>query len=111
MDLYPNKMPRPSALSVANNSARTPSIYTMRSVDNTNGDDDEADDRSPLLAPDTPNYGATIPRSPGVPSSARIIFNATLKMAVLFVISTALLGGTLWLALPTLEEYVASVLR
>ena len=29
-----------------------------------------------------------------------------LKMACIFVVSTLLLGGTLWLALPTLEEQV-----
>lgn len=67
-------------------------------------DDDQASERSSLLAPETPSYGATFPRSPCMPSSSgRIIFNATLKMACLFAVSTALLGGTLWLALPTLE--------
>lgn len=32
--------------------------------------------------------------------------NATLKMAVIFILSTAFLGATLWLALPTLDECV-----
>ncbi|KAI0671954.1 oxalate transporter [Trametes maxima] len=45
-------------------------------------------------------YGAT---APSQPSSRRLIWNATLKMAVIFFVSTVLLGGTLWLALPTLE--------
>lgn len=72
----------------------------MRTID----DEEDHDDRSALLSPATPNYGATVPRSPGVPSSARIIFNATLKMAVLFIVSTLILGGTLYFALPTLEE-------
>ena len=34
----------------------------------------------------------------------RLLLNAGLKMAVLFVVSTAVLGGTLWIALPTLDE-------
>ncbi|KAH8100164.1 oxalate transporter [Cristinia sonorae] len=46
-------------------------------------------------------YGTT---SPSQPSSRRILMNATLKMTLIFVLSTALLGGTLWLALPTLDE-------
>ncbi|PPQ73176.1 hypothetical protein CVT26_014775 [Gymnopilus dilepis] len=69
------------------------------------------DDRAPLLTPATPQYGATVPRSPNPSSSTRIIFNATLKMACLFVVSTLLLGGTLWLALPTLEDADRPLLR
>lgn len=51
------------------------------------------------------NYG-TAP--PSQPSSRRLLWNATLKMATIFLLSTAFLGGTLWLALPTLEECVLS---
>lgn len=61
---------------------------------------------TPLLTP-APNssYGATFPRSPGVPTNSRkLIFNAVFKMSAIFAVSTLLLGGTLWLALPTLEE-------
>lgn len=47
------------------------------------------------------NYGAV---APSQPSTKRLIWNATLKMAAIFVVSTVVLGGTLWLALPTLEE-------
>ena len=47
------------------------------------------------------SYGTT---SPAQPSTRRILMNATLKMAAIFVISTAFLGATLWLALPTLDE-------
>ena len=47
------------------------------------------------------SYGAT---SPAMPSTRRILMNATLKMAVIFIVSTAFLGATLWLALPTLDE-------
>ncbi|OCH90346.1 hypothetical protein OBBRIDRAFT_793438 [Obba rivulosa] len=47
------------------------------------------------------SYGAV---SPSPPSSRRILMNAALKMAAIFVLSTLFLGGTLWLALPTLEE-------
>ncbi|KAI0346192.1 oxalate transporter [Trametopsis cervina] len=47
------------------------------------------------------NYGAL---HPSQPSNRRILVNATLKMAVIFFLSTAFLGATLWLALPRLEE-------
>lgn len=66
-------------------------------------------DRSPLLADaeaGSTSYGAT-PSHQSSGSSRRILINAGLKMAVLFMLSTIVLGGTLWMALPTLEEYVS----
>jgi hypothetical protein len=71
------------------------SAYTLASMDHS--------DSSPLLSPSTTNYGTTLSRSPPVRSS-KVIFNAALKMAVIFVVSTTVLGGTLWMALPSLEE-------
>ena len=76
---------------------------------------DEPQDQQPLATPRTGllsashtrdnrearSYGAT---SPAMPSTRRILMNATLKMAVIFIVSTAFLGATLWLALPTLDE-------
>ena len=69
-------------------------------------------DRTPLL--DTSrdesrrgaDYGsAPMPMSPNPNvSSKKILLNAGMKMAALFIISTVILGGTLWLALPPLEE-------
>lgn len=79
--------------------ARNGSVYTMNTLYR---DDDSNSDRS-FLVTETPTYGATFPRSPCLPPSARVIFNATLKMALIFIVSTIFLGGTLWLALPTLE--------
>ena len=79
----------------------TSSLYTLDTVMN-----DELDIRTPLNASSTATYGA-VPHSPSRPSSRKVIFNATLKMAAIFVVSTVLLGGTLWLALPTLAEYVS----
>ncbi|KAG6877510.1 hypothetical protein C0993_006459 [Termitomyces sp. T159_Od127] len=77
------------------------STYTLDTVNN--------DDRSPLLTPATPSYGtANYPHSPSRPSSRRVILNATLKMAAIFVVSSLFLGLSLWLALPTLEEQVLS---
>ncbi|KAL5526757.1 hypothetical protein ACEPAF_8482 [Sanghuangporus sanghuang] len=65
-------------------------------------------DRSPLLRSDasgSSTYGATMPMSPNSNiSSRRILFNAGIKMSALFVVSTLVIGGTLWLALPPLEE-------
>ncbi|PAV16531.1 oxalate transporter [Pyrrhoderma noxium] len=58
------------------------------------------------------NYGATMPMSPnGNISSRRILLNACVKMAALFIVSTVLLGGTLWLALPPLESEDRQFLR
>ncbi|KAF8893291.1 hypothetical protein CPB85DRAFT_1553070 [Mucidula mucida] len=74
------------------------SLYTLDTV--MHNDDDEY---APLNSSSTPSYGAA-QLSPSRPSSRRVIFNATLKMAAIFVVSTLLLGGTLWLALPTVEE-------
>ncbi|KAI0073674.1 hypothetical protein K474DRAFT_1627173 [Panus rudis PR-1116 ss-1] len=64
---------------------------------------DEPTSRTSLLGSSqgTESYGAT---EPSRPSSRRILMNATLKMAVIFILSTAFLGGTLWLALPQLDE-------
>ncbi|RDB30948.1 Transmembrane protein 41B [Hypsizygus marmoreus] len=80
------------------------SIYTLATVDH--------DDRSPLLSPSTPSYGTSnYPHTPSRPSSRKVILNATLKMACIFIFSTLVLGGTLWLALPTLEEADRPLLR
>ena len=81
------------------------SAYTLATV---RDDDDDGDgDTAPLLSPLTPrepSYG-TAPLSPAVHNnSRRIIFNAALKMGVIFLVSSLFLGGTLWLALPTLDE-------
>ncbi len=50
---------------------------------------------------DSSSYGTV---EPSRPSTKKLIWNATLKMSAIFVFSTVVLGGTLWLALPTLEE-------
>ncbi|KAK7051101.1 hypothetical protein VNI00_005213 [Paramarasmius palmivorus] len=90
--------PPPLALSHANSS-----VYTLDTV--------RIDDHAPLITPQTPSYGATVPRSPTRPSSRKLVFNATLKMACIFLLSSLLLGGILWLALPTLEEEDRPLLR
>ena len=88
-------IPRPASSS----SPRSLSPVSVRS---------HGSDRSPLLRSDESGssaYGATMPMSPNANiSSRRILLNAGIKMAVLFVVSTLILGGTLWLALPPLEE-------
>jgi hypothetical protein len=77
---------------------RNASSYTLHTVA-------DSSDAEPLLSPSTPSYGATFPHPPAQrTSSKKLIFNATLKMAAIFAVSTVVLGGTLWLALPTLEE-------
>ena len=98
------QVPRPLILHETYHS--NSSAYTLATVHT----DDEAPAHSPTTplltpAPNSASYGATFPRSPGVPSnSRRLIFNAAVKMSTIFIVSTLLLGGTLWVALPTLEE-------
>jgi len=93
------------------------SSYTLRSIpmdDSDNQSPSTVDLNTPLRSATSPNYGATspfLPRSPGVPSSRRPLLNAAIKMAALFVISCLVLGGTLWLALPRLEELVPTLFR
>ncbi|KAM6504430.1 hypothetical protein JOM56_001373 [Amanita muscaria] len=82
------------------------STYTLATVQ---GEPDQAD-RVPLISPVTPTYGSTV-RSPTRLSPRKVIFNATLKMALVFVISTAALGATLWLALPHVDEVDRPMLR
>jgi len=55
------------------------------------------------------SYGTIIdpnatPEGMNSKATRRRLINAGLKMAVLFVVSTIVLAGTLWLALPTLDE-------
>ncbi|CDO76506.1 hypothetical protein BN946_scf184361.g5 [Trametes cinnabarina] len=69
-------------------------------------------DRTSLLSANSTTsdqtYGAT---SPSRPSSRRLLWNASLKMGAIFLVSTVLLGGTLWLALPTLDEQDRPMLK
>ncbi|KAG7450949.1 uncharacterized protein BT62DRAFT_926617 [Guyanagaster necrorhizus] len=95
-------MPPPHTLSASN-----ASVYTLDTVYQS---DYEDDDLTPLRSAGAPSYGA-LPRSSSRTSSRRVIFNATLKMAAIFVVSTIFLGGTLWLALPTLEDVDRDSLR
>ncbi|KAJ6544835.1 hypothetical protein DFH09DRAFT_1040805 [Mycena vulgaris] len=84
--------PSPPALSLAH---QNPSEYTLQNIG----------DQTPINTPTTPSYGSTFAPDGGHrPSSRRLILNATLKMACVFLVSTFFLGSILWLALPTLEE-------
>ncbi|KAI0636192.1 oxalate transporter [Trametes polyzona] len=66
--------------------------------------------RTSLLSVDSNDEGYGV-ATPSRPSNKRLLWNATLKMGVIFFLSTALLGGTLWLALPTLEEQDRPMLK
>jgi hypothetical protein len=96
----------PPRLAFTGTSHPNDSTYTLATVHSQSSS--LADDHEPLLTPalPSPSYGATFPRSPSLPSSRKVILNATIKMASIFVISTIVLGGTLWLTLPPLEESV-----
>ncbi|KAI0749851.1 oxalate transporter [Daedaleopsis nitida] len=65
--------------------------------------------RTSLLSDHSDASYGSVP--PSRPSSRKLIWNATLKMATIFVCSSVILGGTLWLALPTLEEQDRPMLK
>jgi hypothetical protein len=84
------------------------SAYTLATVHHP-----EFDESSSLLSSSSFQYSSppvpygTVPVHP--PNhTRRVILNATLKMALIFVLSCILLGGTLWIALPTLDPYAHS---
>lgn len=77
------------------------SLYTLDSLH---------DEHEPLVTPLTPTYGSA-PTNPTRRSTGKLLWNATLKMASIFLISSLVLGVTLWLALPTLEETDRPFLR
>lgn len=88
------------------------SAYTLATVQHS-----EIDESSSLLSsssssqhPSSPvSYGTTPVHPPN--HTRRVIFNATLKMALIFVLSCIFLGGTLWIALPTLDPEDRPLLR
>lgn len=89
--------------------ARSPSLHTNNSQYTlaTVNDDERASLLSPSFARSRDSYGAAPLTHTAPHNSRRLIFNAALKMGLIFTLSTAVLGGVLWLALPTLEESVA----
>lgn len=97
--LLPANMSQPPPFQADTTFEDNRSAYSLNTV----LDDPSPSARTSLLsAPnDDHSYGTTPPPRP---STGRILFDATLKMALIFVVSTALLGGVLWLALPTLDE-------
>ena len=74
------------------------SLYTLDTVDFSRPS-------TPSSRESAPSYGS-IPQSDRAPPgrSRDIIVRAGLKMALIFTASCVILGGTLWLALPTLDE-------
>ncbi|EGN98989.1 hypothetical protein SERLA73DRAFT_181761 [Serpula lacrymans var. lacrymans S7.3] len=105
--------PMPSSSPLQDIHHQNSSSYTLATVHIDDGPSSPHSVITPLLTDEASTYGATIPRwaRPRQPSSRRLIFMAALKMAAVFVISTAILGGTLWLALPTLDEDDRPLLR
>lgn len=86
------------------------SAYTLATVQHS-----EIDESSSLLNSSSESSSAPLVSYGTAPvhpphHTRRVIFNATLKMALLFVLSCIFLGGTLWIALPTLEPYVITSL-
>ncbi|KAI0297274.1 hypothetical protein B0F90DRAFT_1634852 [Multifurca ochricompacta] len=89
------------------------SAYTLATVQH----DHEDDESSSLLSTSSSSHHSSVSISYGAtpihpPHHARrVIFNATLKMALIFTLSCILLGGTLWVSLPTLDPEDRSLLR
>ena len=79
------------------------SVYTLNTPKYR---EDASSDRTHLVSLENPSYGSTFPRPPCIRPSKGMIFGATFKMAVVFIVTTILLGSTLWFALPTLDAYV-----
>ncbi|KAH9972707.1 hypothetical protein BGW80DRAFT_1437420 [Lactifluus volemus] len=82
------------------------STYTLATVQQP-FDNDES---SSLLSPAPISYGSAPVHRPHH-QTRRVIFNATLKMALIFFLSCTLLGGTLWISLPTLDLEDRPLLR
>ncbi|KAI0048970.1 hypothetical protein FA95DRAFT_1490047 [Auriscalpium vulgare] len=83
------------------------SAYTLATVHFR--DDDES---SSLLSDESASHSyGTAPHGTNPPNARRVIFNAALKMAVIFLVSSIVLGGTLWLALPPLDPEDRPLLR
>ena len=85
----------------------TPSLHTLATM---RSPSDNASEASSLISHSSgPSSYGVAPGQPSEPSRKKIIFNAGVKMAVIFIVGCAILGGTLWLALPRLEECVEKV--
>ena len=84
------------------------SAYTLATVQHESDESSSLLSSSSHLSSMSTAYGTTPIHPPH--QTRRVIFNATLKMAVIFFVSCIVLGGILWVALPTLDPYVTSVL-
>jgi len=80
------------------------SAYTLATVQL-----QDSEESSSLLSSSSFSYGTTPVHPPH--HARKVIFNATLKMAVIFLLSCVVLGGTLWISLPTLEPEDRPLLR
>lgn len=70
---------------------------------------DTVHDTDPLLPADPDSSYGAADYPPPPPSPTRLLLAAALRMAALFVLASLLLGGTLFLALPTLDPCVPSL--
>lgn len=93
------------------------SSYTLRTIVMNDSDELLPTSSSALLPTASTSYGTTTfglrsaRQSYRSWSTRRPLLNTAIQMAVLFIVSSILLGGTLWLALPRLEEADRQYLR
>ena len=82
------------------------SAYTLATVQHETDESASLLSASSHLSSMSIAYGTTPLHQPH--RTKKIILNATLKMALIFFVSCIVLGGILWVALPTLDSYVTS---
>ncbi|KAG8748164.1 hypothetical protein FRC10_008897 [Ceratobasidium sp. 414] len=95
------------------------SLYSLRTIPMASAEHSPTSPRLEELGPTTTNENTPLTAAPdnqrtytGLakylpaldPNARKLVFMAGLKVLALFIVGSVLLGGTLWVALPTLEE-------
>lgn len=93
-------------------------LATVRKISDGREYDDDVNVQSPSgTSPTTPLLSPGGSHATGFRSSLssttrnRRIINAALKMATVFLVSTAIMAGILWLALPKLDKFVRPIIE
>ncbi|QRW17746.1 transmembrane protein [Rhizoctonia solani] len=87
----------------------SPSLYSLRTIPVASAPHSPTSPRLEELAHDIHWLAKYMPALD--PDARKLVFRAGLKVLLLFVVGSILLGGTLWVALPTLDEADRPMLR